>query len=161
MSKKMTKKSEIIARIVLVIVGLVLIFINLSETGKLKKLRRSGNYEYGVVTEVSYHRGGGRYGHGTYSVYFMSGRGYGKCEISQRGFLGFLNFFNLFEDSPRDRYKIGDRVQLAFNDSGSYCASSDDIGKILSSCRIQIVFGLILVFGGMFIKSREQPDNAS
>ena len=159
MAKKMTKRNLIITRVVLIIFGLVLILVlSLPELRELKKLRRSGNYEYGIVTELKYRSGGGKYRSGRYSVYFMSRRGYGKCEVSQGGFLG-IGLFSSFGDSPRDRYKIGDRVNLVFDDSEGSCASVNDIGEMLSSCRIRVVLGLILVLGGIFMKQREETDN--
>jgi len=156
MAKKMTKRNLIITRVVLVIFGLVLsLVLSLPEIKELKKLRRSGNYEYGIVTEVKYRSSGGRYRSGRYSVYFMSGRGYGRCEVSQGGFLG-IGLFSFFGDSPRDRYKIGDRVNLVFDDSEGSCASVNDIGEMLLSCRIRVVLGLILVLGGIFMSPREE-----
>jgi len=47
----MTKRNLIITRVILVIFGLVLILVmGLPEIRELKKLRRSGNYEDGIVT---------------------------------------------------------------------------------------------------------------
>jgi len=145
----MSTTSLIIVKISCIILGLIMILvISLPEINQLKKLKKAKNYESGIVTEVSYRHG---YKRGSYSVHFISEKDNKRCIIREQHLL--FDFGS--------KYKTGDRVNLAFNDSGNYCAPSDDIGKMLLVNRVYLVLGLFALLGGIFISTRKQPDSAS